>query len=135
MKLALTILILFALAACADPGAVYVGFLDSQDREIFRSALRIEDIPEANEEALVEPWTWIVVYGAPLDSNGVTVPVILGHNAIIVRRHQATVNPDCAADQLRIVTYRHELGHTQGKLHVSDPQRVMHDPAPCYPAD
>jgi len=41
------------VAGCADPGSVYIGFLDSHDQAIFRDALRVEEIPEANEETLI----------------------------------------------------------------------------------
>ena len=92
-------------------------------------------IQEAHEEALVEPWTWIVVYGSVFDNNGETWPVVLGHNAIIVRRSQKSLSADCPTDQLRLVSCRHELRHTQGQRHVSDSAKLMHDPAPCWPLD
>ena len=47
----------------------------------------------------------------------------------------------CDLDDVRqrfIVTTRHEARHAQGYnliKHDDDPNRLMHDPAPCYPVD
>ena len=124
------------LAGCAEPGSVYVGFLDEHDQEIFRAALAREDIPEASEEALVEPWTWIVVYGPRGSDGGLTMPIVLGHNAIVLAKYPLlTGEIPCPRDMRFLAVARHEIGHTKGKLHSSDSRKVMHDPTPCWPTD
>ena len=72
---------------------------------------------------------WIVVYGAPRHQNATTIPGI-----IFVRRNHRSIDP-CPQDQIRLVSYRHEIGHTRAEQHSANRLSVMHNPAPCWPTD
>ena len=109
------------LAACGDYTLFYDGHLNSHDQDLFREAAAIEDVEVIDWPAPV----WIVKYGAPVGSDGLTVP------GIIFLRREPELGTDwdgtpCPRDQRFLVVARHEIRHTQGEWH-SGPMPVSTD--------
>mgnify|MGYP001574045332 CR=1 FL=1 len=115
------------LSGCLAPNVFYTGQLSEHDQSIFAEAASVEGV-EVVEWPV--PGVWIVAYGSPLHSGGVTGPSI-----IFIDRQQPQWT-GCPRDQGFLVISRHEIRHSQGTLeHSTWLMSVMHDPAPCWPED
>lgn len=128
MRALLLIPLLLLLAACLPiPGLFYIGQLSDHDQAIFREAARIEGVDTVDWPV---PGAWIVMYGAPRHNNGETRPGL-----IFVRQQPHGEAKGCPIAQVKFILYRHEIGHTKGRLDSSNKNSVMYNPAPCWPKD
>ena len=129
MRFVIFVILLLILVGCGDFGEFYIGGLSRHDQNVFRQAARRE---HADVVKIPTKWITFVLYGNRIlhkKKNGSTTL-----SFIILRQNP----PPCSRggrDQKFLVTARHEIRHTQGDNHSSNPEKLMHKETPCWPID